>query len=151
MIRHAVTSRAFASQGYDPETQTLEIEYHSGAVYQHKGVSAHVYGAFLAASSLGAYLNAHIKPFHPAERMPDAVKLWVCGRTLDSTENGVVWEIMGIVKSENDASASCRTDRYFVAPMTLDVILPDETTEWPGCYYPLAGEDLLATMKPGAV
>lgn len=141
MKRNAVNSKAFAAQGYDPASQTLEIQYHSNAIYRHPGVPPAIYAAFLEADSMGAYLNGHIKPGYPAERQPDAVQIWVCGRRVEATENGIVWELQGIFTHERDAVEACLTELYFVGPEFLDVNLPAETTEWTGAYYPLAKPD----------
>jgi hypothetical protein len=137
MKRDAVRSRAFAAQGYDPATQTLEIQYHSGAIWQHPGVPQATYTNFLTCGSMGYYLNAVIKPTYPAVRQPDAVEIWVCGRALWQAEIGIAWELQGIFTCKSDAVKACLTEFYFVGPATLDVNLPAETTEWIGCYYPL--------------
>jgi hypothetical protein len=137
MKRDASNSKAFAAHGYDPNSLTLEIQYHSGAIYQHKGVPASVYAAFLAAPSLGACLNSHIKPIYPAERQADAVQIWVCGRVVSETSEGLVWELQGVFSSEQSAVSACRDETYFIGPETLDVSLRHDTDIWEGCYYPL--------------
>jgi hypothetical protein len=151
MKRTAVASKAFAAHGYDPNSLTLEIQYHSGAIYQHKGVPAAVYAAFLVAPSMGAYLNSHIKPIYPAERQADAVQVWICGRCLDQTPEGIVWELQGVFTTEQSAADTCADETYFVGPETLDVALPAETTLWQGAYYPHLIGDVLATMQPEEV
>lgn len=141
MKRDQVQSKAFFAQGYDPKTQTLEIQYHSGAVYQHKGVPETLYQCFLAAPSMGSYLNSGIKPAYDAERQPDAVPIWICGRNVVETEQGIVWELQGVFTTKENAIDACVGERYFVGPGFLDVNLPVETTEWEGCYYPLYKEE----------
>jgi hypothetical protein len=66
MIRKESTSRAFASYGYDPASKVVEIQYHTGHIYQHKGVPEKAFAAFEAAPSMGLYLNMTIKPNYPA-------------------------------------------------------------------------------------
>ena len=61
MNRTPVTSSNVASVGYDQNTLTLEVEFHSGAVYQYFDVPEAVYQEFMAADSLGRYLNQNIK------------------------------------------------------------------------------------------
>jgi hypothetical protein len=61
MLRHFVVSSDLKSAGYDPATRTLEIEFHSGGVYQYSGVSEWVYQALMAAPSHGRYFHANIK------------------------------------------------------------------------------------------
>jgi hypothetical protein len=59
--RHEVESSNIASIGYDPETQTLEIEFKRGGVYQYSDVPADVWEAFQAAESKGKFFHAEIK------------------------------------------------------------------------------------------
>jgi hypothetical protein len=61
MQRTPVSSSEIQSIGYDAATQTLEVEFHSGGVYQYFDVPASEYQAFMAAASHGQYLNQHIK------------------------------------------------------------------------------------------
>jgi hypothetical protein len=46
---------------YDIETETLQIQFHSGKVYSYQGVPASVYNGLLEASSPGQYFNSNIK------------------------------------------------------------------------------------------
>jgi hypothetical protein len=46
---------------YDIETETLQIQFHSGKVYTYQGVPASVYNGLLEASSPGQYFNSNIK------------------------------------------------------------------------------------------
>jgi hypothetical protein len=43
---------------------TLELEYVNGYVYQYFDVPQPTYAALLAAPSIGAYINKHIKPYY---------------------------------------------------------------------------------------
>jgi hypothetical protein len=43
---------------------TLELEYVNGSTYQYYEVPQPTYAALLAAPSIGAYVNAHIKPYY---------------------------------------------------------------------------------------
>ena len=61
MERKAVDSSNLASIGYDPSNKTLEVEFHSSGVYQYHDVPQNIYDEFVAASSKGKFLNAHIK------------------------------------------------------------------------------------------
>lgn len=61
MNRSPVQSSNVASVGYDQETQTLEVEFNSGSVYQYFDVPQHVYEGLLTAESAGRFLNAEIK------------------------------------------------------------------------------------------
>jgi hypothetical protein len=61
MKRVPVSSSEIASIGHDPKTLTLEVEFHSGGVYQYFDVSSKVHQALMSAESHGKFLNAHIK------------------------------------------------------------------------------------------
>jgi KTSC domain len=61
MIRTPVLSSNLASVGYDPATQTLEIEFLHGDVYQYSDVPSLVYDGLMAADSHGSYFDRHIK------------------------------------------------------------------------------------------
>jgi hypothetical protein len=61
MERTPVTSRNLRSVGYDQNSQTLEVEFNSGSVYQYAGVPQGEYDGLMNAESKGTYLNARIK------------------------------------------------------------------------------------------
>lgn len=61
MERTAVTSSNIASVGYDTDSQTLEIEFNNGTVYQYFDVSEQVFNELKGAASVGGYLAANIK------------------------------------------------------------------------------------------
>lgn len=61
MIRQPVSSSNIHSIGYDPESRTLEIEFHGGGVYQYLGVPESVHNGLMRASSHGSYFHRHIK------------------------------------------------------------------------------------------
>lgn len=69
MHRIAVSSSDLRSVGYDSTSQTLEIEFHSGGVYQYYGVPLALYHALMAAGSHGRYFHAHIKDHYPCQRI----------------------------------------------------------------------------------
>ncbi len=68
MTREPVSSSAIASVGYEPATLTLEIEFHSGAVYRYLGVPERVYHELLAADSKGTYFVEAIRDSYPCAR-----------------------------------------------------------------------------------
>lgn len=61
MKRQSVQSSNISSIGYDAASQTLEVEFLNGGVYQYFGVPQNVYQGIMAASSHGEYLAQHIK------------------------------------------------------------------------------------------
>lgn len=60
MERLPLTSKAVLSAGYDPATQTLELEFVGGRVYRYREVPEGVYAWLLRTPSKGAYVNRKI-------------------------------------------------------------------------------------------
>lgn len=71
-------------------------------------------------------------------------KLWVCGKikSKDKWKLSKSWEFIGVFNSEILARDACRNKYYFIAPVELNFIAPDETVEWPGAYYPLFNNEI---------
>ena len=61
MERQPVTSSNIRGIGYDPKSQTLEIEFHGSGIYQYFKVPQNVYDALMTASSHGSYFARHIR------------------------------------------------------------------------------------------
>lgn len=61
MQRIPVESSDIKSVGYDPRTQILEIEFHSGGVYDYYAVPASVHQALIQAESKGKHFHANVK------------------------------------------------------------------------------------------
>lgn len=61
MERYSVASSNIASIGHDASSQTLEVEFLSGAIYQYYGVPENMYDQLMQAGSKGRFLNAYIK------------------------------------------------------------------------------------------
>ena len=59
--RIGVSSTALQSVGYDEDSQTLEIKFTSGAVYQYFEVPPEVYRGLMAAESHGRYFHQHVR------------------------------------------------------------------------------------------
>jgi hypothetical protein len=69
MRRQLVNSSSLRSMGYDPRSQTLEVEFHNTGVYQYFGVPRTVVEEMLAQHSLGAYFNAEIRDIYRCVRV----------------------------------------------------------------------------------
>ena len=69
MDRLLVASSNIRAIGYDTATQTLEVEFLSGWIYQYYGVSEFLYERIMQASSKGQFLNQYIKNAHPYSRV----------------------------------------------------------------------------------
>ncbi|MDS0295716.1 KTSC domain-containing protein [Halogeometricum luteum] len=61
MNRKPVSSSNLRSVGYDSSANTLEIEFHSGQVYQYFNVPESIYQGLMNAASHGKYHHRHIK------------------------------------------------------------------------------------------
>jgi len=59
--RTPVSSSNICSIGYEPDTRTLEVEFHSGGVYQYFAVPESVYRGLMQSPSKGSYFLDHIK------------------------------------------------------------------------------------------
>ena len=79
MERVVVQSGAVASIGYDPATETLEVAFPSGAVWQYSGVAAHTHDEFLHADSVGRYFAMFIRANYKSQRLHDGE----CAKYLD--------------------------------------------------------------------
>ena len=61
MERRNVSSSNIKSIGYDSATQTLEVEFLDGSIYQYSGVPPSIFDGLMRASSHGGYLDSHVK------------------------------------------------------------------------------------------
>ena len=69
MQRYAVASSNITSVGYDPATETLEVEFWSGSVYQYYNVPENIYEQLKKANSKGRFLHTYIKNAYPYSRV----------------------------------------------------------------------------------
>lgn len=69
MVRLRVTSSNLSSVGYDGDAQLLEVEFHSGSVYQFRRVPETVHQRLMAAGSKGSFFNDHIKGRYGCSRV----------------------------------------------------------------------------------
>ena len=67
MRRRLVNSSSVRSVGWSDGT--LELEYANGDIYQYFDVPQPTYAALLAAPSIGAYVNKHIKPYYDVREL----------------------------------------------------------------------------------
>ena len=69
MRRKAVESSVIRSVGYERETATLEVEFHSEKVYRYFAVPHAVYDGLMGAESVGAFFNQRVRDRYPEERV----------------------------------------------------------------------------------
>ena len=53
---------------YDPDQETLDVEFPSGDTYRYYRVRPEEFVALMTSGSLGSHINTHIKARHPAPR-----------------------------------------------------------------------------------
>lgn len=68
-IRAIENSSNVVAAGYDPETETLRVEFKGGSEYDYHGVPPEMSQAFFDAPSQGSYLSSIIKPACPAAKV----------------------------------------------------------------------------------
>lgn len=69
MERTYVASSNIVSIGYDEPTQTLEVEFLNGMVYQYYNVPPNMHEQLMKESSKGRFLNTYIKNAYPYSRV----------------------------------------------------------------------------------
>ncbi len=69
MERYSVASSNISSIGYDAGTETLEIEFLNGSIYQYYNVPQNMYDQLIQAGSTGRFLNTYIKNAYPYSRL----------------------------------------------------------------------------------
>ena len=69
MKRIPVKSSNLHSVGYDKKSQILEIEFHSGGVYEYSEVPKEIHEGLMWASSLGKYYHQNIKGQFPSKKL----------------------------------------------------------------------------------
>lgn len=69
MLREYVSSTNIVSVGYDEASQTLEVEFMDGAVYQYYNVSRNIYEEFMSSGSKGKFLAFQIKNVFPYSKV----------------------------------------------------------------------------------
>lgn len=69
MDRDTVISSNVASVGYDEKSETLEIEFNNGTIYQYYNVPKPIYDEMMLSTSKGMFLNRQIKSNFPYSRV----------------------------------------------------------------------------------
>ncbi|TBB56943.1 KTSC domain-containing protein [Rhizobium ruizarguesonis] len=69
MMRDPVSSTNVLSVGYDEPTETLEVEFSNGSIYQYYNVGSALFQQLMQAPSKGQFLNAYIRNSYPYSRV----------------------------------------------------------------------------------
>ena len=64
MTMQPVKSSNVKDVGHDADTNTLGVQFHSGATYHYHDVPAEKHAALLASESIGKFIGTDIKPHH---------------------------------------------------------------------------------------
>ena len=69
MDRVPISSTNIISIGYDEPTETQEVEFGSGQIYQYYNVGPQLHEQLMAAPSKGQFLNVYIRNAYPYSRV----------------------------------------------------------------------------------
>jgi len=69
MERESVPSSTILSVGYEPSSETLEVEFKSGGIYQYYNVPEPIHRAFMESDSKGKFLHVNIRNSYPCSRV----------------------------------------------------------------------------------
>ncbi len=69
MERKRVNSSKIRAVGYDPKSQTLEVEFSDGKLIQYRSVSPEVHRQFMAAPSATSFFEDKIDENFPSSRI----------------------------------------------------------------------------------
>lgn len=69
MERYSVASSNIASIGYDEASETLEVEFLNGTIYQYYNVPSSMYNQLMQEGSKGRFLSMYIKNAYPYSRV----------------------------------------------------------------------------------
>ena len=67
MERQPVKSVILRSVGYDPGKKILEIEFHTGLVYQYSSVPPKVHADLMHSAGIGKFFSEKVRPRFPAK------------------------------------------------------------------------------------
>lgn len=79
----------------------------------------------------------------------DALPFWIVGRTIASVGDDVAWDFQGLFTTEAGAVAACEGHpNYWIAPAVMGELLPEESRDWRGLYYPSRPSDTPPAAAP---
>lgn len=69
MEREPVSSSNIVSVGYEPDSETLEVEFKKSGIYQYFNVPSFLHERLMMADSVGRFFNAEIKEAYAWSKM----------------------------------------------------------------------------------
>lgn len=64
-------SSMITSTGYHPHTETLELVFCNGGIYEYYQITDDIYQELVNAPSVGEYFNTHIRLKYPYRKVRD--------------------------------------------------------------------------------
>lgn len=68
-LKPVIGSSNIAAEGYDKETQELQLEFKGGGLYAYDGVPQEVYDALVGARSVGKEFHAKIRDQYKTRKL----------------------------------------------------------------------------------
>jgi len=65
------------------------------------------------------------------------MRLWIVGQTRSGEFPDLVWDFQGVFDSEDKAREACINEWYWMAPITVNESLSDESYAFPDIVYPV--------------
>lgn len=62
--------------------------------------------------------------------------VWVQGFSIAKTEQGVVWDLIGVFPDEESAKKNCTMAGHFIGPVVVGMPLDLRRPKWFGTYHP---------------
>jgi hypothetical protein len=69
MEREAVSSSNLVSVGYNPDSETLEVEFKNSGIYEYYNVPQFMYDRLMQAGSIGTFFNTEIKTSYACSKV----------------------------------------------------------------------------------
>ena len=69
MEKYSVASSNINAIGYDEQSETLEVEFLNGTIYQYYNVPKNMFDQLMSETSKGRFLNTYIKNAYPFSRV----------------------------------------------------------------------------------
>lgn len=69
------------------------------------------------------------------------MQVWICGQYVSGDWPDTIWTLQGVYSTKENAISACRSDRYFVAQLTVDAEAPDDVVNFPDIEWPLPPRD----------
>lgn len=69
IFRIPVSSSNLVAVGYDPDTETLEVEFKTGTIYRYGGVEKQLWLDLMKAPSIGSFFSLRIRGQFPESKI----------------------------------------------------------------------------------